>query len=92
MRHMRVVREVPKRRAPKCITKEELGQYQEPRSIQVGLAQSMREEEIAAYWYRKRAKDAREKGDETTAKVYEHIADEEDVHYREFKERMLKVN
>jgi rubrerythrin len=48
----------------------------------------MIEEKTAADWYRRRGMDARLKGDTETADLYEHVAKEEDEHYREFKERV----
>ena len=61
--------------------------YQPPPSIPAGLHESMGEELTAANWYRQRAEDAREQGDETTASLYEHVALEEEGHYREFSQR-----
>jgi rubrerythrin len=61
--------------------------YKEPKDIRQGLLDSMVEEKTAADWYRKRGMDARMKGDETTANLYEHVASEEGHHYQEFKER-----
>lgn len=61
--------------------------YREPKSIGEGLQDSMVEERTAADWYRRRGMDARLKGDETTADLYEHVAREEGQHYQEFKER-----
>jgi len=61
--------------------------YEAPITIVGGLEDSMTEESTAAAWYRKRATDARQKKDSTTAEIYEHIAQEEDQHHKEFKER-----
>jgi rubrerythrin len=62
--------------------------YQDPITIVDGLMDSMTEENRAALWYRRRAMDARQKYDPTTAELYEHIAQEEDQHHQEFKERL----
>jgi rubrerythrin len=61
--------------------------YKEPETIAQGLADSMIEERTAVDWYRRRGMDARLKGDEVTADLYEHIAKEEDQHHQELKER-----
>lgn len=61
--------------------------YKEPQSIGEGLQDSMVEERTAADWYRRRGMDARLKGDEVTADMYEHVAREEGQHYQKFKER-----
>jgi hypothetical protein len=62
--------------------------YEEPRSIEQGIRDSMVEESTAANWYRRRAIDARPKHDTVTADLYEHIAKEEDQHYQEFQQRL----
>ena len=62
--------------------------YREPKTIEEGLQDSMVEESTAANWYRRRGMDARLKGDEATADLYEHVANEEGHHYQEFKERV----
>lgn len=62
--------------------------YQDPITIVEGLQDSMIEESTAAAWYRKRATDAQQKNDPTTAELYEHIAKEEDQHHQEFKARL----
>jgi rubrerythrin len=62
--------------------------YKDPTTIVDGLMDSMTEESTAAVWYRRRAMDARQKSDPTTAELYEHIAQEEDQHHQEFKERL----
>ena len=62
--------------------------YQDPITVLDGVMDSMAEENKAAVWYRRRAADAREKQDPTTAELYEHIAQEEDQHHQEFKERL----
>ncbi len=62
--------------------------YQEPKSVADGLEDSMEEERMAADWYRRRAEYARTHGDEISAKLWEHIAGEEDGHYKEFKYRL----
>lgn len=51
------------------------------------LYHSKTEENLAARVYRDRAKLA----DEKTRKLYEHIAKEEDVHEREFEQRMKEI-
>jgi rubrerythrin len=61
--------------------------YKPPENIQEGLSDSMVEERTAADWYRRRGMDARLKGDEVIANLYEHVAREEDQHYQEFQER-----
>jgi len=61
--------------------------YEAPKSIQAGLAQSMGEELTASMWYQLRARDAKEKGDNITADLYNHIAIEENDHYVEFNRR-----
>ena len=55
---------------------------------EANLQQSMDEESLAATYYRNRAKYSRSQGDEITAKLFEHIAEEEDGHYNEFKDRL----
>ncbi len=66
--------------------------YQDPETLEQGLSQSMGEELTAANWYRARAKNARENNDNTTAARYEHIASEEDGHYREFGKRLAEMS
>jgi hypothetical protein len=61
--------------------------YKPPETVGQGLHDSMREENIAADWYRRRGMHARLRGDEGTADLYEHIAREEDHHHQEFKKR-----
>lgn len=65
--------------------------YREPQTIVEGLQDSMVEEKTAADWYRRRGMDARLKGDIKTAELYEHVAQEEDEHYREFQERVAEL-
>jgi rubrerythrin len=55
------------------------------------LWHSMGEEHLAASIYRQRAKYARAMGDIETAELYEHIAQEEDVHEKEFGQRYTAV-
>ena len=62
--------------------------YTKPRSVAHGIRQSMNEELTASMWYRKRAEHARSRDDEESAKLYEHIAHEEDTHYWEFSRRL----
>jgi hypothetical protein len=64
-------------------------EYKEPKSIAQGLQDSMVEEKTADDWYMKRAKHAREHGDENTAGLYEHIAGEERNHYEEFRIQLV---
>ena len=56
--------------------------------MQEGLQESMGEELTAANWYRQRMRYAFSQRDEPTAKLYEHIVDEEDKHYKEFSEQL----
>lgn len=58
--------------------------------VSSGLAESMREELIAAGTYEKRQKQA--DGDERTVKLYEEIIGEEYQHYKEFKARLQQLN
>ena len=66
--------------------------YREPVNVPHGLAQSMNEELTASLWYRSRAEHARIRNDEETAKLYEHIADEEGAHYWEFTRRLADLS
>jgi rubrerythrin len=66
--------------------------YQPPSSISAGLHESMGEELTAANWYRRRAEDSRKRGDETTARLYEEIAGDEDDHYRQFGQREESIS
>ena len=52
------------------------------------LKQSMEEEADAVKAYKKRAWLARSRGDEVSARLWEHIAEEENGHYNEFKDRL----
>jgi rubrerythrin len=52
---------------------------------------SMKEETLAARVYRERAKSARVKGYVRTAELWEHIAKEEDGHWRELSEELRNV-
>jgi rubrerythrin len=60
-------------------------------AIEDAIRASMTEETKAAKAYRERAKIARAKGYITTADLYEHIAKEEDQHWREFSAELSKV-
>jgi rubrerythrin len=60
-------------------------------SISADLKQSMSEERKAARAYRTRGKWAELEGDGVTARLYEHIAKEEDGHYAEFQARLKKL-
>lgn len=51
------------------------------------LAHAAHEENLAARVYRLRAATAKARGDFETAKLFEHIASEEDVHENEFNAR-----
>ncbi len=62
-------------------------EYREPETVAIGLSESMLEESTASDWYRRRAVNAKSKGDEEAAKLYEHVAKEEDGHYREFEKK-----
>ena len=55
------------------------------------LGKSIGEEALATAVYLKRAAVARAHRDTESAKLWEHIADEESGHYREFKERRLQL-
>ncbi len=59
--------------------------------MRIDLAQSMLDEAQASSDYRKRAQICQIQGDNETAKLYEHIASEEDGHYNEMKERYQKL-
>lgn len=52
------------------------------------IRQSMGEELAASSAYHIRAIQAIQSGDDKTAKLFNHIADEEDGHFREFKARL----
>lgn len=47
--------------------------YQEPKTIKMGLAESMGEELTASMWYQLRANKAKQGGDSKTADLYYHI-------------------
>jgi rubrerythrin len=64
-----------------------VGVYREPTSVADGLSQSMLEEAVAGNFYRRRAESA----DPETAKLYRHIASEEDGHLEEFAKRLNEV-
>lgn len=67
-------------------------EYKEPDNVEDGLRESMSEELTAADWYRRRAANARSKGDETTSQLYEKIAnDEENEHYVWFSDRLKQI-
>lgn len=55
------------------------------------LHKSMSEESLAARRYRQRADVAERHGDSVTARLYRHIAHEEDIHYSEFKARLSRL-
>lgn len=60
-------------------------------SIQSDLEQSMNEESSASISYRRRAENAGRSGDFVTQRLWEHIAEEEDGHYNEFKDRLTAM-
>ena len=60
-------------------------------SVQSDLEKSMAEERAAAEAYRYRAFYAHEEGDEVSVKLWQHIAEEEDGHYNEFKDRLAAL-
>lgn len=60
-------------------------------AIEDAIRASMKEETAAAKAYRERAKVARANGYIGTAELYEHIAKEEDQHWREFSAELSKV-
>ena len=60
--------------------------------IERDLYMSMQEEAMASRLYRERAFFAQAKGDSKTAELYEHIAGEEDVHYKEFEKHLEEVS
>ena len=66
--------------------------YRKPRSVVQGLTQSMHEELTASMWYRDRAEHASSRNDKETAKLYEHIAEEESMHYWEFSKRLSSLS
>lgn len=66
--------------------------YVEPESVAQALKASMHEEEVAAGFYRRRAQYSEANGDEESAALWRHIADEEDNHYNEFEERLKKID
>ncbi len=61
------------------------------RIILANLGKSMSEEATAARRYRARARIAAMAGDTVTAKLYLHIAREEDVHWGEFDARRKRI-
>jgi len=64
------------------------GIYPSELTINDDLRTSMVEENEAVSSYHKRAEYAREMGDEISAGLWEHIAEEEIGHYNEFKDRL----
>jgi len=65
--------------------------YKQPDTVKDGLRESMGEELTAANWYRERANNAIAKGEVVTAELYEHLAGEEDGHYRELNDRLIEL-
>ena len=59
--------------------------------IAKSLRESIAEEAAAARAYRERARYAEESGDASTAKLYRHIAEEEDKHEKEYRDRLFQV-
>lgn len=57
----------------------------------LGLQRSISEEREAARRYRARAKLAEVIGDTKTARLYHHVAGEEDIHAREFRAQLGKI-
>lgn len=55
------------------------------------VRQSMGEELAASSVYRTRAIQAIQSGDDKTSELFNHVADEEDVHYREFRARLVQI-
>ena len=56
------------------------------------VRQSMGEELVASSAYHVRAIQAKQSGDITTAELFKHIADEEDGHYLDFRNRLLELD
>jgi len=56
--------------------------------IIASLMRSIDEEEGAVRDYTRRATEARQSGDEETARLFEHIIPEEETHAKEFRERL----
>lgn len=65
--------------------------FRQPKTVAEGIRESMGEELTAANWYRERAQNSIAKGDPVTADLYEHIAGEEDAHYRDFNDRLGEI-
>jgi len=65
-----------------------------PKSLQgvgpiiASLMRSINEEEGAVRDYTRRVTEARQSGDEETARLFEHITPEEETHAKEFRERV----
>lgn len=60
-------------------------------TVNDGLRKSMDEERYAVQVYKERADVARDDGDNVTAQLWEHIAEEERGHYNEFKDRLYAI-
>ena len=56
--------------------------------IVASLMSSIDEEKQAVRDYTRRATEARQSGDEETARLFEHITAEEETHAKEFRKRM----
>ncbi len=65
--------------------------HREDQSVESDLIKSAREEAKASGDYRQRGEFAESRGDKETAGLYEHIAEEEDAHYKEFTDHLKKV-
>jgi rubrerythrin len=65
--------------------------YEDPATVEEGLASSMQEELIAAEWYEKRATHALQEGDDVTYELYQHIAQEERGHREEYGHRLHEL-
>jgi len=66
--------------------------YHTPETVSQGLQESMGEELTASMWYQLRARDAQGKGDNETARLYKHIAAEENTHLDEFNKRLIEIS
>lgn len=70
---------------------EERMVYHAPETVSQGLQESMGEELTASMWYQLRARHAQGHGDGETARLYNHIAAEENRHLEEFNKRLIEV-
>ena len=60
-------------------------------SVQDSLRAAMWEETVAGDWYRRRATEAAGKGDAQTSALFLEIANDEDDHFRQYKERLEQL-